>query len=145
MLEELETGHPRRELRLAASGDFRGEWDPDRLAQLLGNLGKNALDYSPEDSPVDFVLRDEGTAVRVEIHNRGSPIPAELLPRIFEPFRRASDEGHPTSGLGLGLFIVQQIVHSHGGRVEARSTPETGTTFTVWLPRAAPPLQSQRV
>ncbi|MFP2925481.1 PAS domain-containing protein [Pyxidicoccus sp. 3LG] len=139
VLEELEVGHPQRELRLKASGDrFQGEWDSDRLAQLLGNLGKNALDYSPEDSPVDFVLRDEGEAVCVEVHNAGAPIPADLLPRIFEPFRRATSERHPTSGLGLGLFIVQQIAHAHGGRVEVHSTEAEGTTFTVWLPRSAP-------
>ncbi|WP_257457797.1 PAS domain-containing protein [Archangium lipolyticum] len=135
--EELEVGNPQRELRLDTRGDsFQGEWDPDRLAQLLGNLGKNALDYSPDGMPVDYVLRDEGGSVCVEVHNGGPPIPADLLPRIFEPFRRATDDGHPTSGLGLGLFIVQQIARAHGGRVEVRSTQEEGTTFGVWLPRS---------
>jgi PAS domain S-box-containing protein len=139
VLEELEAGNPQRELRLSTRGElFHGEWDADRLAQLLGNLGKNALDYSPENLPVSFVLRDEGDSVCVEIHNAGPPIPAHQLPRIFEPFRRATGEGHPSSGLGLGLFIVQQIAHSHGGRVEVRSTPAEGSTFTVRLPRAAP-------
>lgn len=91
VLEELEVGHPQRRLRLSITGEhFQGEWDADRLAQLLGNLGKNALDYSPEEEPVDFVLRDEGNAVRVDIHNGGAPIPGDLLPRIFEPFRRAT-------------------------------------------------------
>lgn len=139
VLEEIEAGNPQRQLRLRTQGDgdFRGQWDADRLAQLLGNLGKNALDYSPEDSPVDFVLRDEEGTVCVEIHNGGSPIPADLLPHIFEPFRRKTDEGHPTSGLGLGLFIVQQIAWAHGGRVEVRSTQAEGTTFAVRLPRAA--------
>ncbi|HEX8441628.1 PAS domain-containing sensor histidine kinase [Archangium sp.] len=138
VLEELEAGNPQRKFRLSTKGDFQGEWDPDRLAQLLGNLGKNALDYSPEDSPVNFVLRDEGDTVCMEVHNGGPPIPAELLPRIFEPFRRATDEGHPTSGLGLGLFIVHQIARAHGGRVEVRSTEAEGTTFRVWLPRSVP-------
>jgi PAS domain S-box-containing protein len=137
-MEELEVGNPQRELRLRTKGDFQGEWDPDRLAQLLGNLGKNALDYSPEDSPVDFVLRAEGNRVCVEVHNGGPPIPAEQLPRIFEPFRRATDVGLPTSGLGLGLFIVEQIAHAHGGRIEVRSTEAEGTTFSVWLPRSVP-------
>ncbi|PTL84544.1 PAS domain-containing sensor histidine kinase [Vitiosangium sp. GDMCC 1.1324] len=135
VLEELETGNPQRELRLCMRGDCRGEWDADRLAQLLGNLGKNALDYSPEDRPVDFVLRDEGDTVCVEVHNEGAPIPAELLPHIFEPFRRATKEGHPTSGLGLGLFIAWQIVQAHEGTLEVRSTEAEGTTFTVRLPR----------
>ncbi len=133
VLEELELGHPERELRLSATGNFQGEWDPDRLSQLIGNLGKNALDYSPEPTPVDFVLRDEGDSVLVEVHNAGSPISADQLPHVFEPFRRATERA--TAGLGLGLFIVQQIVRAHGGTIEVCSTEADGTTFTVRLPR----------
>ncbi|WP_257449254.1 GAF domain-containing sensor histidine kinase [Archangium lipolyticum] len=136
VVEELEISHPGRELRLVAEGSFRGAWDPDRLAQLLGNLGKNALDYSPPDTRVDFTLYDEGDTVRVEVHNEGPPIPCELLSGIFEPFRRAmGGDGHPSSGLGLGLFIVQRIAEAHGGTVEVRSHEGDGTTFTVRLPR----------
>jgi signal transduction histidine kinase len=135
VLEELEAGNPQREFRLSAKGDFQGEWDPDRLAQLIGNLGKNALDYSPEDIPVECVLRDEGDTVCVEVHNGGAPIPEELLPHIFDPFRRA--QGGPSSGLGLGLYIVDHIARAHGGRVEVHSTQAEGTTFRVWLPRSA--------
>ncbi|HYO66865.1 MAG TPA: PAS domain-containing protein [Archangium sp.] len=139
VLEELEAVHLERELRLRAEGDFRGEWDPDRLAQLLGNLGKNALDYSPVDTPVDFSLHDEGDSLRLEVHNEGPPIPRELLAGIFEPFRRAvRGDAHPTSGLGLGLFIVQEIARAHGGTVEVRSSKGLGTTFTVRLPRYSP-------
>jgi signal transduction histidine kinase len=78
----------------------------------------------------------DGRPLASQVHNGGPPIPVELLPCIFEPFRRATDSGHPTSGLGLGLFIVQQIARSHEGRVEVRSTEAEGTTFTVWLPRS---------
>ena len=139
VLEELEALHPQRELRLRAQGDFQGEWDPDRIAQLLGNLGKNALDYSPEGSTVDFLLRDEGDTVSVELHNEGPPIPEELLPRIFDPFRRATgDDGGRAPGLGLGLYIVEQIVHAHGGTLSVRSSAADGTTFSVKLPRHEP-------
>jgi PAS domain S-box-containing protein len=134
VVEELEAGHPGRKLRLSAEGRFHGEWDPDRLAQAFGNLGKNALEYSPEGTPVDLVLRDEGDTVSVAVHNEGPPIPAEALPFVFEPFLRAVQD-HPSSGLGLGLFIVQQIITAHGGTVEVRSTEAEGTTFTVRLPR----------
>jgi len=135
-LDELEASHPGRELRLKAEGHFLGEWDPDRLAQLVGNLGKNALDYSPEGTPVEFSLYDDGCSLRLEVHNVGAPIPADRIPHLFEPFRRGpQDEKHPTSGLGLGLYIVQQIVQSHGGTIEVRSTVADGTTFTVRLPR----------
>jgi PAS domain S-box-containing protein len=144
VVEELESSHPERELRLTAEGQFQGRWDPDRLTQLLGNLGKNALDYSPPGSRVDFALHDEGEAVRVEVHNDGPPIPEAMLPGIFEPFRRAvSGDAHPTSGLGLGLFIVERIAQAHGGTLQVRSTAESGTTFVLRLPRQpteAPPV-----
>ena len=136
VLEELEMSHPGRELRLVEEGPLEGEWDPDRFSQLLGNLGKNALDYSPPNTPVEFRLHDEGEHVRVEVHNDGAPIPAEILPGIFEPFRRAVvGNAHPTSGLGLGLFIVHEIARGHGGEVEVRSREGEGTTFTVRLPK----------
>ncbi|HYO64821.1 MAG TPA: HAMP domain-containing sensor histidine kinase [Archangium sp.] len=137
VVEELEAGRPGREVELEVEGDLQGEWDADRLSQLLINLGKNALDYSPEESRVRFSLSGEGGFVRLEVHNAGAPIPAERLGSIFEPFRRFGEEHSPTStsGLGLGLYIVEQIVRAHGGSVSVRSTQEEGTTFTVRLPR----------
>jgi signal transduction histidine kinase len=136
VVDELEASHPGRELRLTAEGHFLGDWDADRLAQVIGNLGKNALDYSPEGTPVNFRLHEEGAALCLEVHNQGVPIPSDRLPHLFEPFRRASqDESRPSPGLGLGLYIVQQIVHAHGGTIEVRSTVADGTTFTVRLPR----------
>lgn len=138
VVSEVEVAHPARELRLEARGNLHGEWDPDRLAQLLGNLLKNALDYSPQETPVTLSLHDEGERVRLEVHNQGEPIPAELLSDLFEPFRRGMARGRSPSGLGLGLYIVQQISTAHGGTVEVRSTREEGTVFTVRLPRAVP-------
>ncbi|PTL84911.1 ATP-binding protein [Vitiosangium sp. GDMCC 1.1324] len=137
VLEELEAGNPGRLLRMEAQGNLQGEWDPDRLSQVLGNLGGNALAYSFEDASVDVVLHDEGEAVLIEVHNQGRPIPEELLPRIFEPFRRATEDsaGQHASGLGLGLYISRQIVQSHGGTLDVRSSKEEGTTFIVRLPR----------
>jgi PAS domain S-box-containing protein len=139
VLDELRVTRPQREVRLKGEGQFQGDWDGDRLAQLVGNLAKNALDYSPEDSPVTVSLLDEGTQVRLEVHNHGEPIPAEILPVIFEPFRRGvKAEDSKPSGLGLGLFIARQIALAHGGTLEVRSTREDGTRFTVCLPRVLP-------
>ncbi|WP_395834264.1 GAF domain-containing protein [Archangium violaceum] len=138
VVDELEAGRPGREVVLEMEGDLRGEWDPDRLTQLLVNLGKNALDYSPEETRVHIVLHGEDGTVRLEVHNEGPPIPPERLASIFEPFRRFAEEEHPSSssaGLGLGLYIVEQIVQAHGGTVAVRSTEHEGTTFTVRLPR----------
>jgi PAS domain S-box-containing protein len=138
VVEELEAGRPGREVELEVEGDLRGEWDADRLSQLLINLGKNALDYSPEGTRVRVSLHGEGGFVRLEVHNEGPPIPPGRLGSIFEPFRRfEGEEPSPssTSGLGLGLYIVEQIVRAHGGSVSVYSTEEEGTTFTVRLPR----------
>ncbi|MDC0712155.1 PAS domain-containing protein [Stigmatella sp. ncwal1] len=137
VLDELRVARPEREVRLKGEGQFQGEWDGDRLAQLVGNLAKNALDYSPDDTPVTVTLYDDGPQVRLEVHNEGEPIPASILPELFEPFRRgAKAEDAKPSGLGLGLFIARQIALAHGGRLEVRSTKEEGTRFTVYLPRA---------
>ncbi|HZH13696.1 MAG TPA: PAS domain-containing protein [Archangium sp.] len=138
VVSELEVAHPARELRLEAHGDLQGAWDQDRLAQLLGNLLRNAVDYSPEGTPITLALQGEGGRVRIEVRNQGEPIPGELLPGLFEPFRRGETRGgRSPSGLGLGLYIVQQIATAHGGTVEARSTREEGTVFSVRLPRGA--------
>ncbi|WP_224240587.1 sensor histidine kinase [Hyalangium gracile] len=138
VLEELRVARPERELRLRAEGELLGEWDADRLAQLVGNLVKNALDYSPPDMPVTVAMLEEGAWVRLEVHNLGEPISPLLLPKLFEPFRRGMrrEESSQSAGLGLGLFIAHQIALAHEGMLEVRSTREEGTTFTVRLPRA---------
>ncbi|EAU68151.1 SdeK [Stigmatella aurantiaca DW4/3-1] len=136
VLDELRVARPEREVLLKGEGQFQGDWDGDRLAQLVGNLAKNALDYSPDDTPVTVTLYDDGPRVRLEVHNEGEPIPASMLPELFEPFRRgAKAENAKPSGLGLGLFIARQIALAHGGRLEVRSTKDEGTCFTVYLPR----------
>jgi PAS domain S-box-containing protein len=135
VLEEIASANPARQLRITSAGDTRGSWDPDRLAQVLTNLVNNALSYSPPDTPVRVEVLGEGEAVLLRIHNEGEPIPAELLPRLFEPLERGALPGHGGRSIGLGLFIVNHIVRAHGGAVEVRSEPHEGTTFTVRLPR----------
>ncbi|NTX11020.1 PAS domain-containing protein [Myxococcus sp. CA051A] len=144
-LEELQVSHPGRPLLFESSGDTSGDWDPDRVAQVLGNLVSNALQHGGGDTPVHTRVRGEAHDVVLEVHNRGEPIPAELLPRIFDPFKTpvATSESASTyqkqRSLGLGLYIVHQIARAHGGRVEVRSSEEEGTTFRVYWPRAKSP------
>jgi signal transduction histidine kinase len=86
-------------------------------------------------------VRDEPTHVVLEVHNEGTPIPAAVLPQLFEPFRRATGAGAiaaRSNGLGLGLYIARQIVLAHRGTLEVHSQEGDGTTFTVRLPRRAP-------
>lgn len=142
VFEEHEASHPGRRLELVQHGPGEGVWDPARLEQAVANLLSNALSYSPPDSPVR--LESEGLAeeVLVWVHNQGPPIPPELLSRLFEPFSRTSHELEPRGSLGLGLFIVSQVVKGHGGRIDVSSTAEEGTRFTLRLPRVARPASS---
>jgi signal transduction histidine kinase len=131
-VEELEFAYASRTVRLEAEGDLWGSWDPDRMAQVISNLVANALQHSSEDGEVRVFLKGEHDVVVLRTHNRGPPIPPEVLPHVFEPGRRG--DARP-GGLGLGLYIVQQIVLAHGGNIEANSSADDGTTFTVVLPR----------
>ncbi|KYF92346.1 hypothetical protein BE17_21240 [Sorangium cellulosum] len=139
VVAELELSRPEHTIRLEAQGDGHGMWDPGRMEQLLSNLIGNAVDHSPPEKPVQVELRVQDQAAVLEVSNRGSPIPPELLPVIFDPFRRG-DQQHEgprrSGGLGLGLFIAKTIVDAHGGSIEVTSTPEQGTLFRVVLPRS---------
>ena len=79
--------------------------------------------------------------VEIKVHNAGAVIPVDVLPELFKAYRRGVRGKAPGSGagLGLGLFIVAQIAAAHGGRVFAESSATAGTTFTIQLPRSAPP------
>jgi signal transduction histidine kinase len=135
-LDEVRTRFPERPVTCTRSGDVHGQWDGDRLVQVTVNLLTNALKYSPEGSPVEVSLRDDGAWVQLEVHNLGDPIAAEHVSRLFSPFERAGKvPGHAHGGLGLGLFIVAQLVRAHGGQVGVESTSDEGTTFRVRLPR----------
>ncbi len=136
IIEELEPVH-QRTIWLHTEGDVTGTWDRDRLSQLLSNLAANACQHGEPGVPVDIFL--DGTAagdVRIEVRNSGV-IPTELLPSVFEPLRHG-DQHHKrsgSSGLGLGLYISQQIVLSHHGTIRITSTEAEGTRFFVELPR----------
>jgi signal transduction histidine kinase len=142
VIEELRAAHRQCELRWDADRAVNpwGMWDPDRLAQVVSNLVGNAITYGCAEGPVSVKLVDEDQAVTLEVHNAGEPIPAELIPVVFDPFRRGAHEDAPRGeGLGLGLFIANQIVLAHGGSIGVRSSVQEGTCFTVRLPRAPKP------
>jgi len=139
VVEELEVAHPARRFELSGEGDGWGEWDAGRIAQAASNLVGNAVQYSPADSAVRVVAREEGAGVRVEVHNGGVPIPPERMPHIFDPFVRGGTAvSQARSGLGLGLYITHEIVKAHGGSLQVRSSAAEGTCFWLLLPRQAP-------
>jgi signal transduction histidine kinase len=124
-------------VRLEAEGDAQGEWDPDRLYQAVSNLVVNALRYGEGD--VRVRTAGDGASVLLSVQNFGTPIPAPRLSTIFEPFQRGTQRPNDDRrGLGLGLYIVRAIVSAHGGSVHASSSQQSGTLFTLRLPRQAP-------
>jgi signal transduction histidine kinase len=136
--EELQLANPGREIRLRALGDGKGNWDRDRLAQVVTNLIGNALQYGPEGAAVAVETRGSEVDWTLSVQNLGEAIPAELQQHLFEPFRRARP-GNGSGGvphLGIGLFIVRRIVQAHGGSVEVTSGSPEGTRFVVRLPKA---------
>jgi PAS domain S-box-containing protein len=142
VLEDLRAAHPERQFVCDASGDTCGRWDPVRLEQVAMNLLENAVKYGSPGSPVRAVYRGAGDQVVFSVHNEGKPIPRELLPHLFEPFRRGEQtERTVRQSAGLGLFIVKSIVSAHGGDIHVSSTRDGGTTFTVLLPRSPPSRQ----
>jgi two-component system sensor histidine kinase/response regulator len=131
IIEEFRAAHPARDFHFESPASCRGKWDPDRLAQVCSNLIGNAIEHSDPDSPVGVLLRchDDSTAELV-ITNFGRPLSEAKLSQLFLPFRRGSTR---PDGVGLGLYIVHEIVAAHGGTVTAKS--EDGLTqFSVRLP-----------
>jgi signal transduction histidine kinase len=132
--DELEAANPDRNVIVDAQGNVGGEWDNDRLHQVFSNLVANALHHGTEGCPI--VIRCDGGAadhVEISVHNDGVVVP-EVLPILFEPFR-GNTRYQRTRGLGLGLFITQQIVVAHGGTIDVASREGAGTTFRIRLPR----------
>ncbi len=135
-VEEVHVAHPKRELVFRSSADTTGEWDPDRVAQVTANLVANAIAHGDETALIEVEVRGEGGDVLLEVSNQGV-IPPEVLPHAFEPFTRSPAARSAGTSLGLGLFIVKQIVDAHGGTIDVRSNEVEGTTFLVRWPRRA--------
>jgi signal transduction histidine kinase len=142
VVDEISAAHPERPIRVDARGEQQGCWDAARLSQALSNLIGNAVQHGADGTAVTVEIRGEGEDVAVMVHNRGAVIPPEQLDGIFNPMKarqapRKASAGGPTGSLGLGLYIAEQIVSAHNGRIAVESSAAGGTTFTVHLPRRA--------
>jgi two-component system sensor histidine kinase/response regulator len=135
VVREARMSRPDRVIETTSRGDTEGVWDVTQLARVASNLISNALTHGKADAPIRVSLDgDRADVVTVEVWNAGA-IPADLQPRIFQPFARNQ---RSSRGLGLGLYIVQQIVAAHGGQLGFESAEHVGTTFRFTLPRTAP-------
>jgi signal transduction histidine kinase len=135
-VEDCRAAHRGRFIELEAPPQVTGVWDGARLAQVVTNLVGNALVHGEWKAPVRVALAVADDDVVLRVSNRGPMIPRELIPSLFEPFRQgaAADGATRPRGLGLGLYIVDQIVRAHGGSISVESSPAE-TTFSVHLKR----------
>jgi signal transduction histidine kinase len=139
VFEEIHLVYPDRAAELAHSGEETGNWDADRIAQLVGNLVGNAFQHGSAAGTVRVSTHGERDVVTVEVHNDGAPIPPEDLAKLFQPFQRGVQASAPSGrSVGLGLYISREIAVAHGGAIDVRSSADEGTTFTVRLPRYNP-------
>ena len=142
VVEEVAAYHPDRDLRFGALGPVRGSWDGTRVGQALSNLVGNAVQHGSAESPVSVDVRGGSAEVAVAVHNSGPVIPPAHLHQIFSPLKRIgrgdTPPAHDSGSLGLGLYIANEIVKGHGGRIDVESSEPGGTTFTVHLPRHRP-------
>jgi signal transduction histidine kinase len=107
--------------------------DELRLEQVVQNLISNAVKYSPDGGAIQVRVAQRGNLACIEVIDQGIGIPAEDIPHLFERFYRAGNMGH-ISGMGIGLYIVHELVNLHGGSVAVASAQSQGSTFTVCLP-----------
>ena len=115
-------------------------WDREAVSRAVLNLIDNAIKYSGDEKILDIALRQTDEHVIIEVTDRGIGIDASDLSMIFEPYYRAQFSDTQTRrGAGLGLTLVQQIVASHGGRIEVESQPRSGSTFRLVFPRQPSP------
>ncbi len=140
VIGELEATHPTRTIAFRTEGDGRGDWDGPRLAQVVQNLVSNALKYSAPNSTIEVETKGRPDQVLLTVRNVGTPIPEANLASMFEPFERGSNTDASSRSVGLGLYIVKQIVSAHQGSIRVQSTAATGTLFTVSLPRMLDPV-----
>lgn len=136
-VDELAAAFPERRLVHERLGDGECEVDADRLTQLIGNLVGNAVSYGAPDAPLRVTSRIEPGSFEIGVHNEGIPIPQDVKASLFEPMIRGA-AGAGNRGVGLGLFIVREIVRAHHGDVSVTSSAEGGTTFTARFPAHQP-------
>lgn len=138
VIDEFRSSNPGRTIRSEVVGNCKGVWDAGRIGQVYQNLIGNALQYGAHDSVILVAIKSHHDNVTFSVHNHGEPIPKHEQDRMFDLMHRVEQYDkteHKHKNLGLGLYIVREIVNAHQGEITVYSAEGEGTTFTVKLPR----------
>lgn len=135
LVEELKLAFPANVIQHVALGQDACEADPDRIAQLVGNLVANAVTYGELEGVITVWSIGDESGWRLKVNNQGEPIPSHMLSRIFEPLVRGGTAGSSVRSVGLGLFIVKAIADAHAATMTVTSNRENGTTFSCAFER----------
>lgn len=141
VVDEAKTFHPDRKIELVCEGNLSGDWDGARLAQAFSNLISNAIQHGKAECTIRIALSGNEQGVLFVVKNEAEIIPQAKLRTLFDPVKnfaiRPPSERTLTrvQNLGLGLYVVKEIVKAHHGQISVTSTAESGVTFSVSLPR----------
>jgi signal transduction histidine kinase len=140
-IESIRTSHPEQKFQAELSGNLSLHGDATRLQQVLSNLLNNAVQHGDPAALVSLLAQGRDAEIVLKVRNAGKPIPAKALPHIFQPLVQGAPDSRAEAGsrsktsLGLGLYIVREIVTGHRGTIEVTSSAKNGTEFTIRLPR----------
>lgn len=144
VVEEARTYHPDRKIVLTTDGHLVGVWDGARVAQAFTNLIANAIQHGKQESPVKVSISGLSNEVAYTVQNESDVIPPSKLRTFFDPVKRfairpvSERTVTKSQNLGLGLYVVKQIVIAHGGDINVTSSEKEGVIFTLRLPRKTP-------
>ena len=136
VIDEMRGLHPERVIAASIPDQLCLDCDPERMAQLLSNLLANALVHGHAGTPVHVDARQDDGKLVLSVSNEGQDLPPEVIAQLFKPYWRATSRPG-SEGLGLGLYIVDQIARAHGGKIDVRSNAGR-TTFTFTLDNVQP-------
>jgi signal transduction histidine kinase len=136
-VQETTAALPELDLKLETNGDLFGNWDSVRLSQVLNNLISNAVSHGSSGTPITIRAKGNAEDVVFSVHNYGRTIPAHEIEEMFDPLNSRPSPSDNSRHMGLGLYIVRDVVSAHGGTIDVQSTEADGTTFIVCLPRRA--------
>jgi len=132
-VEQTQHAYPKSDIQFKTHGDLNGNFDYMRIQQIIENLLRNAIQHGDQSRSITLTANEKENAVEIILHNFGHVITPEKIENIFKKYS-LPEKGEQTRNLGLGLYIVNEIVSAHNGHIEVTSDETDGTSFTVTLP-----------